>query len=96
MGATKLHTAVEEHGTGKQLVRCRLRPSFSAVTGFTLVALAVLAVAAALGGAVIPAAVLGAAFALGTARLVAESGSAVATLDQAASEAFRAAEKDTV
>jgi hypothetical protein len=60
-GAVRVHTAIEEHGGGKQLVRVATRPWCSAPVLALPLLLAVLALGAAVGHSWIDAAMLGAA-----------------------------------
>jgi GT2 family glycosyltransferase len=71
LAGVRVRTAVEEHGNGKQLVRIRCRPRWSAIAVAMTVVFLGLAVAAATAGAAVAAialAVLGCALALGTLR----------------------------
>jgi hypothetical protein len=74
--------AVEEHGSGRQLVRARCRPSWSLAAVALTLLLVGLAAAAASGGGVIAAILIAAlAFALGG-RILAEASSALALTTQ--------------
>lgn len=78
LAAVRITTAIEEHGSGRQLIRARCRPRWSRA-GLLLAALLVaLAAAAALDGAVLAAAVLGVAGAALGARMVNEASTALA------------------
>ena len=60
LGAVRISMAIEEHGSGRQLVRFRSRPRRSAAGGALTALLALLAGAAAVDRAWVPAAALGA------------------------------------
>jgi hypothetical protein len=77
LAGARVASVVEEHGAGRQLVRLRCRPSYSSLAVGLVTALAVLAVAAGLDGALPAALVLaGLALLLG-ARLLAEASAAL-------------------
>jgi GT2 family glycosyltransferase len=77
LAGARIWTAVEEHGSGKQLLRVRCRPTLShAAIALTLVLLALCAAAAA-SGAVAAAAVLGLTGGLLGLRTLAEASSAI-------------------
>jgi GT2 family glycosyltransferase len=86
LGGARLRMAVEDHGSGRQLVRVEVRPRWSRSALLLVLVLGALAVAAALGGTWAAAAVLGlAASALALGALV-EPASAVAVAAKAARE----------
>jgi hypothetical protein len=78
LAGTRILSAVEEHGGGRQLVRLRCKPFASRTALLLTAALVGLAVAAALDGAVFAACVLAAAGLLLGLRLAAEVGAALA------------------
>ncbi|MGI8802293.1 MAG: glycosyltransferase [Solirubrobacteraceae bacterium] len=83
LAGVRIVTLVEEHGQGRQLTRWRCRPTWSRLAVLNAVLLAVLALAAALDGAIVAAALLGLlAVALGV-RIVTETASAMATVLEA-------------
>lgn len=78
LAGVRIATAVEEHGSGRQLIRARCRPSWSAPAVVLTLLLAGLAVFAALDGAVMVATLIGLiALALGL-RIIEEASSALA------------------
>jgi O-antigen biosynthesis protein len=78
LGAARIRMAVEEHGAGRQLARCKVWPRCSLPAAFLLAGVAALAAAAALDGAPVAAGALGAFFAALALRLGAECGTASA------------------
>jgi GT2 family glycosyltransferase len=84
LGAARLRAGVEEHGRGRQLVRCRIWPRASRSVPLAAVPLAGAAGAAALGGALPVAALLAALAALLVTAAVRECGMACAAVARAA------------
>jgi uncharacterized membrane protein len=86
LGAARLIVAVEDHGSGKQLVRSRWWPSVSA-TGLALALVLVpLAVAAALDGARPAATILGVAAIWAVLRVGYQCGAATAAIERSLRE----------
>jgi len=83
LAGVRLSTAVEEHGSGKQLLRARCRPTWSlTAVALALVLVALAAAAAAAGAAIAAVSLAVAALALGE-RIVAEASSALVVTAQA-------------
>jgi hypothetical protein len=93
LAGARTTTAVEEHGSGRQLVRGRCRPTFSGPALALMIVLAALAVAAALDGAPIAAIALGVAAAALALRTLAEASSALELTAEVVSGVVPAAEE---
>jgi hypothetical protein len=80
LASARARVAVEEHGGRRQLVRARLWPRFTVVALGVLLMLAALAAAAAVSDTPIAAAILGLAAAVLGARMIYESAAAIASI----------------
>jgi len=83
LGGVRIVTLVEEHGQGRQLTRSRCRPTWSTFAVLLSVLLALMAVAAALDGALAATIVLGLVSGALALRVVTEIAAAMATTVQA-------------
>jgi hypothetical protein len=82
-GTARLLMAIEEHGAGKQLIRCRLWPKFSRKGCVLSLLFATLTASAAADQAWVSLVLLGAATLFFASRTLQESGSAMGTLRRA-------------